>query len=149
MQVEIRVVLASGVLLALVSACTEHSDRAPMETQAAPTTITSTANAKDNSVRAYIDPKTGALRDPTPEELTAEAAAESKKQKTDSTSGGAPAKPTEPHEVTLPNGAVEVVLDKSAQQPFRACIQKDGAVKMDHDCEATPTNVSTPKETPR
>lgn len=89
-------------------------------------------------MRAYIDPATGQLREPTREELAAETAAEAAKK----SAAGAQQKPTEMKEVQLPNGAVAIELGDSAQQPLKACVGKDGDVKMDHACE--PEN--TPKK---
>jgi hypothetical protein len=95
----------------------------------------------DASVRAYIDPATGQLREPTPEDIAAEAAAEAARKKalgTESKPGSEPGSdPMKRREIRLPNGAIAIELDESAQQPLVGCVQKDGAVKMDHDCEVS------------
>jgi hypothetical protein len=97
-----------------------------------PATSVSVPSHDGQHVRAYIDPITGQLRDPTQEELATEAAELATKKKTAATSQSEqPAS----REVILPDGTVEITLDKSTQHPLHGCIQPNGELTMDHDCE--------------
>jgi hypothetical protein len=97
-----------------------------------PATSVSVPSHDGQHVRAYIDPITGQLRDPTQEELATEAAELATKKKTAATSQSEqPAS----REVILPDGTVEITLDKSIQHPLHGCIQPNGELTMDHDCE--------------
>jgi hypothetical protein len=94
----------------------------------------SAARLSNQGVRAYIDPATGELRDPTPEELAAEAAAEA--QKKQATAANPQSEQPQSRETILPSGAVEITLDKSAQHSLQACIGKNGDLKMEHECDS-------------
>jgi hypothetical protein len=133
----LRIVAASTFALALSCGCAEKS---PQQSTAATrdSTQQSTSQASiqatpNKSVRVYIDPKTGELRDPTPAELAAEAAAEAQKKQAEAANPQAEQPQT--RETITPSGASEITLDKSAQRPLRACIAKNGDLKMDHECE--------------
>jgi hypothetical protein len=129
----VRNSLATLAIVAGMFGCSQQVAPTPAANET-PQSATKTSTApSDNAVRAYIDPKTGQLREPTPEEIAALAAAEAEQKKA---SAATQSKPSEPREVTLPNGAVAIQLDESAQQPLRACIQPNGEAKMDHDCDA-------------
>ena len=132
----VRTTASVACALLWVSGCADKS--APTAANATPTTqhveqikADQIKTEQTKSVRAYLDPVTGQLRDPTPEELAAEAAQQAqKKQAAAATDTARPVR----REVVLPNGAIEVTLDPSAQHALLACIGKDGSVKMDHEC---------------
>jgi len=130
-----RSLLAAGFTLAVICGCSEQStSNATSKSSPATKSPTATPAAIDSSsaVRAYIDPKTGALRDPTPEELAAEAAAEA--QRKQPAAANHQAERPVSREVITPSGAVEVTLDPSTQRPLKGCIAKNGDIKMDHEC---------------
>jgi pyruvate/2-oxoglutarate dehydrogenase complex dihydrolipoamide acyltransferase (E2) component len=126
-----RTLLTTTVGLILVCGCAPRagSGNNPATNAAAP----STAATQHPAIRAYIDPATGQLRDPTPEELAAEAADQAAREK--ATDANSPAKQKQQREVVLPDGTIEITLDKSTQQPLRGCVQQNGDIKMDHKCE--------------
>jgi hypothetical protein len=74
-------------------------------------------------VRIFIDPTTGEAREPTAQEM-----AEMAKQ-------SAAAKPgSKPQAVQLPDGTVMVPMEGMPQTPVQACLEKDGSLKVDHEC---------------
>jgi hypothetical protein len=85
------------------------------------------ANEKQSTVKAYIDPVTGELREPTAADLANEAKAGTQKASNS-------AKP--PQQIVRADGSVEVLLDQSNDQVFKACVQKDGNVAMGHECDS-------------
>jgi hypothetical protein len=89
--------------------------------------------SSESAIKAYIDPTTGELREPTAEELSVDAARTNKKPLS-----AVPivTEQSTPQEVVHPGGVVEVPLDQSKQQGLQACIQKDGSMNMGHECES-------------
>jgi len=131
-----RIFVAGAVALVCACGCAQKSQRETEATTAntPPALAIQPANSATSkpAVRAYIDPVTGELRDPTAQELAAEAAAQAAKKK--AAAATSPSDQPRQHEVVLPNGAVEITLDPSTQHPLRACIQKNGELTMDHEC---------------
>jgi hypothetical protein len=117
----------------------ESSGAAPPTSAQSSPTIEASPNTEGNAVRAYIDPATGKLREPTPEEVAALAAAEAAQKKS---ATGAQDKTTQPKEVRLPNGVIKIELGDSGQTTLQGCVAKDGDVKMEHDCESKPGETS-------
>jgi hypothetical protein len=132
---------ARAVILAAFASCSERSSEAipSRADESVSSSVSSSRIGSDSSVRAYIDPVTGQLREPTPEDIAKESA-ESNKKKAEAL---AVTKPSEPREVILPNGAITIQLDDSAQQPLIGCVQKNGDVKMDHDCDGESSRAPT------
>jgi len=129
------IVLAS-CLLAALSACGSKLGRANDEAGA--TATSNAAQSSDpatnpNAVRVYVDPKTGEIRDPTPEELAAEAAASAAKKQ--AAAANPQSEQPQQREVVTPSGAVEITLDPSTQHPVYGCVGKSGDVKVDHQCD--------------
>ena len=123
---------AIGIGLFTVCGCAQHASQSAATSFEQPQNI-SQPQSQSPTVRAYIDPNTGELRDPTPAELAAEAAVEAERKKA-AAANPQSEQPTSRETIT-PNGAVEVTLDPSAQHPFRACIDKKGDLKMDEECK--------------
>jgi hypothetical protein len=129
-----RILLITAVGLNLVCGCakqtgSEHNPgTATSGTASPPTAVT-----QHPEIRAYIDPATGQLRDPTPEELAAQAADQAAREK--AAAANSLSKPKQQREVVLPDGTVEITLDPSTQQTLRGCVQQNGDIKLDHECE--------------
>jgi hypothetical protein len=128
-----RLLLAS-VMLVLAYGCAKQSSDNDPRSNAHSSTAGGNESKSDPAVHAYIDPKTGALREPTTEELAAEAAAEA--QRKQAAAANPQSEQNKSREVVTPSGAVEIQLDKSNEQPLRACIDGKGNLKMEHECEA-------------
>lgn len=97
--------------------------------QAAPTTQqqvpseSSPTQTPSPAMKVFINPATGEPREPTAQEI-ADMAKESA------------AKPgTRPQAVQLPDGTIMVPMGGRPRTPIQACIDKDGAVKVDHECQ--------------
>jgi hypothetical protein len=73
----------------------------------------------------FIDPQTGEVREPTPQEL----AGMSKQQASKGTA-------TKPKAIQLPDGTVMIPMD-GKQKPVQACVASDGTLTIDHDCQET------------
>jgi hypothetical protein len=120
--------------LALTFACgCARKSASEVKATATPATSAAIPSQRPQDVRAYIDPATSQLRDPTPEELAAEAAEQATRKKAAATSQSE--QPTS-REVILPDGTVEITLDRSTQHPLHGCIQQNGDLKIDHECDA-------------
>lgn len=128
------VVATSSALLACKPPSTEQPtpiNEAKITAHEATTTSSNAppqTNEIRNAVKAYIDPVTGELREPTAAELASEAQATTQKESNSGKSS---------RQIVRADGSVEVLLDQSNDQAFKACVQKDGSVAMGHECEAT------------
>jgi len=126
-----------GCMLATLSAC-DSKNRSQAggpedKAAAAQNAPAPTPTKSPNTVRVYIDPKTGEIRDPTPEELAAEAAANAAKKQ--AAAANPQSEQPQQREVVTPSGAVEITLDPSTQHPVYGCVDKSGDVKVDHQCD--------------
>ena len=129
-----RIIVGSvvgGVATLLVACSSEKASPAPAANSSPPA-----ASQQNSNVRAYVDPTTGQLREPTAEEQAQEAAAQKARSQQKTSPGAA----TTPQEILLPSGAVEMSIDQSKQHPLRACIESNGAEKVDHECNASGAN---------
>jgi hypothetical protein len=118
----IRAALAACALL--LASCAQEPSPEATRTDATPRA----AENQEAGVRAFVDPVTGALREPTPEEAAALAKGQQK-------APDAQSRPVQkPREIVHPDGTVEVILDGSHDQPVQACVQADGGVKVEHAC---------------
>ena len=130
--------LAAASALLVLSACAKTSQ--PDQPVAAPTqlkaaTTESAPTSTHNGLHAYIDPATGQLREPTPEELAAEAAQKAKEQvQRKQAAAAAGQSESAMHEVVLPNGAVEVPLNPAMQHEMEGCVRQDGSTAMGEEC---------------
>jgi hypothetical protein len=129
-----------GCLLATLSACgSKPGNQSPEGLSSANSTQDAKQSATPaksaSAVRVYVDSKTGEIRDPTPEELAAEAAANAAKKQ--AAAANPQSEQPQQREVVTPSGAVEITLDPSAQRPLYGCIGKSGDLKVDHQCDQT------------
>ncbi|HYM34660.1 MAG TPA: hypothetical protein VET48_04640 [Steroidobacteraceae bacterium] len=118
-----RTMVAGALALVIVGGCAKKSAQenlAPNEIATKQPAQSSDQSTANKAVRAYIDPKTGEVRDPTPEELAAEAAAESQKKQAAAVNKSA--EQTGQREVVRPTGETEIILDPSRQRPLRASV---------------------------
>src|SRR5882724_9867441 len=127
-----RILLVGAITLAAVYGCDEKTPQNAATQSAATSSEVSThdSSASGNAVHVYIDKKTGQPRDPTAEELATEAALEA--QKKQAAAASSQSEQAQSREVLTPSGAYEIKLDKSHQHPLQACVEKNGAVKVDH-----------------
>lgn len=97
---------------------------------ATPGTAGVSAASSESSVRVFVDPTTGEIREPT----DAEAAAVAKEEQSQAaiTKPGATDRA---QEVRLPDGSTAVILDRSDSQYLEGCLKVDGSVTVDHDCD--------------
>jgi hypothetical protein len=79
-------------------------------------------------MRAFFDPATGKLREPTAAELQ-ELDRQDKERKAQQKIS------IQPKEFTLPDGAVGVTVDPTEHASMQGCSQPDGTVKVDHQCD--------------
>ena len=127
-----RILIASLVLGVACGCAKQPAENSGAAHERSNASATQTEPRSQSAVRAYVDPKTGELREPTADELAAEAAAEA--QKKQAASASSDREQLQSREVVTPSGAIEIQIDKSQDQPLRACIDDKGNAKMDHDC---------------
>jgi hypothetical protein len=128
-----RPVLATFAFLALLpAACSRPPTKSPellTDAEIAQIEATTTAPPVAPAVKVYIDPATGATREPTAVELAAEAAEQNNTAKMTSEKASAP------REIVHPDGTVEVIMDRSNRNPLVGCIPESGKIQTDHECE--------------
>jgi hypothetical protein len=109
-----------------------QQETAPAATQSAPRSAPANSTAQADSpalpaIEAYVDPKTGELREATREEA---AAAAQDKSATTSTNAKPPQKP-----IQLPDGTVVDILDDGASHRLQGCVKGDGSTAIDAGCD--------------
>jgi hypothetical protein len=112
----------------------EASDGVPAPTATAPAAADASPAAP--AVRAFVDPVTGVIREPTAAEVRA---LEARKQ-TEAPSLAINTKPRG-KETVLPNGWVKLEVD--ADSEMKGCVQKDGRVVAAHECKSEPATAVT------
>jgi hypothetical protein len=113
--------------VALLTACSSKPAADPAAATSTTSTTEAAAPAKDG-VKVFIDPTTGEIRDPTPEDI---AALEAEQRKA---TAAKPNTAQPPRQIVHPDGTVEVILDSSHEHALQGCVQKDGSIKMEHRC---------------
>jgi hypothetical protein len=110
-------------------------------TAATPAVNTGNAAATPASAsRAFIDPRTGELRAPTPEELAALRAERAQSGNTSDVKQQAPVE-----EIQLPGGLVEVRLGERARREEKVCVLANGQLGP---CPSASTKAETGKSVP-
>jgi len=117
------------------SAPAQEAARAPVP---APEPSPDASQPGTAALREFVDPVTGQSRAPTSAELKALEAA----SKSTTVTAQAASKPRE-KEIVFPDGTVAV--EEGSLSQMKACVQKDGAVTVDHDCKVNaPVPVKKP-----
>jgi hypothetical protein len=122
--------LSSTVLLGCSSSERQASPTTDNNSEAAPAAPAAPAadSATTPGMKAFIDPKTGELRDPTDAERAAMERQDSKLQSSPE---------RRQTESKLKGGrGTAITLEGEPETPIRACTQADGTVVVDHNCEA-------------
>ena len=130
-RITTTVLLSSSALLVACSS----SDR-----QASPTAdraIEANQPADDSpGMKAYIDPKTGQIGEPTDAQIA-------EMERKANAQAGAPVEPKRTV-VKMRNGGTMVILDDNPQTPMQACVDAQGNMKVDHNCQS-----EKPKQDPK
>lgn len=114
-----------------------QADEASAEAATSATASQAADAQAGSAVRAFVDPVTGQIREPTPAELRALEAS----GKSAAPSSAIKTRPR-PQETVLPNGWVAVEVN--ADSEMKGCVQTDGRVVAAHDCKSEPAAAAKP-----